>query len=238
MALAMRLDKYLAHMGFGTRSEVKDIIKKGYVNIDGETIKKADYKVDANTIVYVDDEPVSYIEYEYYILNKPAGYISATEDRQYPTVMELVPSIRSDLAPVGRLDLDTEGLLLITNDGQLTHYLLSPKHHVPKKYYVEVDSSLPKDAKEQFSKPMKFEEFTSQPAQYENIDEHSAYLTIHEGKFHQVKRMFEKIGCTVTYLKRIEFGNLSLGDLQIGEYRPCTQEELNILKKLPTKSAV
>lgn len=228
----MRLDKYLAHMGFGTRSEVKNIIKKGYVTIEGEVIKKADYKVNEDTIVYVDDQPVSYVEYEYYMLNKPSGYISATEDMRYPTVMDLVLGIHSDLAPVGRLDLDTEGLLLITNDGQLAHYLLSPKHHVPKKYYVEVDEVLPDNAKEKFSKPMKFEEFTSQPALYENIDEHRAYLTIHEGKFHQVKRMFEKIGCTVTYLKRIEFGSLTLGDLEIGEYRPLTQEELETLQNV------
>lgn len=228
----MRLDKYLAHMGFGTRSEVKNLIKKGYVTIEGEVIKKADHKVSEDAIVYVDGQPVSYVEYEYYLLNKPSGYISATEDMRYPTVMDLVPSIRCDLAPVGRLDLDTEGLLLITNDGQLSHYLLSPKHHVPKKYYVEVNEILPDNAKEKFSKPMTFEEFTSQPALYENIDEHHAYLTIHEGKFHQVKRMFEKIGCTVTYLKRIEFGPLTLGNLEIGEYRPLTQEELNLLQSV------
>lgn len=133
MAMAVRLDKFLSHMGYGTRNEVKNIIKNGWVTIDGETIKKADFQVKEDQTVYVDDVPVSYVRYEYYILNKPAGYVSATEDNLYPTVMELIPSIRNGLYPVGRLDLDTEGLLLVCNDGQLTHELLSPKKHVLKK---------------------------------------------------------------------------------------------------------
>ena len=123
MALSMRLDKYLSHMGFGTRNDVKKLIKNGWVTIN--------------------DETVSYVEYEYYILNKPQGYVSATEDMLYPTVMELVQSQRHDLYPVGRLDVDTEGLLLISNDGKLTHEVLSPKKHVDKKYYVEFDGTLP-----------------------------------------------------------------------------------------------
>ena len=131
--MAVRLDKFLSHMGYGTRNEVKNIIKNGWVTIDGETIKKADFQVKEDQTVYVDDVPVSYVRYEYYILNKPAGYVSATEDNLYPTVMELIPSIRNGLYPVGRLDLDTEGLLLVCNDGQLTHELLSPKKHVLKK---------------------------------------------------------------------------------------------------------
>lgn len=130
--MAMRLDKFLSHMGYGTRNEVKNIIKNGWVTIEGKTIKKADHQVKEDQIVYVDDTPVSYIQYEYYILNKPSGYVSATEDNVHPTIMELIPSIRKDLYPVGRLDIDTEGLLLVCNDGQLTHDLLSPKKHVQK----------------------------------------------------------------------------------------------------------
>lgn len=230
MALAMRLDKYLSHMGYGTRKEVKEIIKKGLVVIDDQIIKKPETKVSEDTIVVVDGMPLQYVSYEYYLLNKPSGYISATQDNHYPTVMDLVFCIRSDCAPVGRLDLDTEGLLLITNDGQFAHQLLSPKHHVPKKYYVEVENILPDNAKEQFSKPMEFEDFTSSPAEYEQIDDTHAYLTIHEGKFHQVKRMFEKIGCPVTYLQRVEFAFLNLEGVPTGEYRELTQEEIEQLK--------
>lgn len=226
----MRLDKYLSHMGFGTRNDVKKMIKNGWVTINDETIKKADYNVKEEDVVCVDDEPVKYVEYEYYLLNKPAGYVSATQDNLYPTVMELIQSKRHDLYPVGRLDIDTEGLLLISNDGDFTHALLSPKKHVDKKYYVEFEGILPKDAVTIFSKPMIFEDFTSQPSLLEIIDENHTYLTIHEGKFHQVKRMFEKVGCTVTYLQRIQFDFLTLDNLRIGEFRELTQDEVNQLK--------
>lgn len=231
MEISVRLDKYLSHMGFGTRNDVKKMIKNGWVTINDETIKKADYNVKEEDVVCVDDEPVTYVEYEYYMLNKPEGYVSATEDNLYPTVMELVQSRRHDLYPVGRLDVDTEGLLLLTNDGTFTHNLLSPKKHVDKKYYIEFDGVLPENATDIFSKPMEFEEFTSAPSKLEIIDENHAYLTIHEGKFHQVKRMFEKVNCTVTYLKRIQFGFLELGNLEIGEYRELTPQEVEQFNK-------
>ena len=186
MALSMRLDKYLSHMGFGTRNDVKKLIKNGWVTINDETIKKADYNVKEDDRVCVDDEPVS--------------------------------------------DVDTEGLLLISNDGKLTHEVLSPKKHVDKKYYVEFDGTLPENAVDFFNQPMEFEEFTSAPSKLEILDTNKAYLTIHEGKFHQVKRMFEKANCTVTYLQRIEFGPLKLNDLPLGEFRALTQEELDALK--------
>ena len=229
--MAMRLDKFLADMQLGTRSEVKKLIQKGHVTINDIVVKKADHKVDENTVVYVDGIPIEYVTFEYYLLNKPAGFICATEDSYQPTVMELIPTYRKDLFPVGRLDKDTEGLLLITNDGDLNHFLLSPKNHVDKTYYVKVDISLPDYAKEFFSKPIEFEDFTSASAQYEQIDDTSAYLTIHEGKFHQVKRMFEKIGCTVTYLQRVRFDFLTLGNLEVGEYRELTQDEVNKLRR-------
>lgn len=226
----MRLDKYLSHMGFGTRNDVKKLIKNGWVTINDKTIKKADYNVKESDSVYVDDELVTYVAFEYYMLNKPQGYVSATQDNLYPTVMELIQSQRHDLYPVGRLDIDTEGLLLISNDGQLTHELLSPKKHVDKKYYVEFEGTLPKNAIDFFNQPMEFEEFTSAPSKLEIIDSNKAYLTIHEGKFHQVKRMFEKANCQVTYLKRIEFGPLQLQDLELGSFRTLTQEEIQQLK--------
>ena len=230
MALAVRLDKFLSHMGYGTRNEVKNIIKNGWVTIEGKTIKKADFQVKEDQTVYVDDVPVSYVRYEYYILNKPAGYVSATEDNLYPTVMELIPSIRNDLYPVGRLDMDTEGLLLVCNDGQLTHELLSPKKHVLKKYYVEFEGTLPENAIDVFAQPMDLDDFVTKPAKLEVLDQNKAYLTISEGKFHQVKRMFLKVGCEVTYLQRVCFGPLELKDLEIGQARALTPEEMKLLK--------
>lgn len=230
MALAVRLDKFLSHMGYGTRNEVKNIIKNGWVTIEGKTIKKADFQVKEDQTVYVDDVPVSYVRYEYYILNKPAGYVSATEDTLHPTVMELIPSVRNDLYPVGRLDLDTEGLLLVCNDGHLTHELLSPKKHVLKKYYVEFEGTLPENAIDVFAQSMDLDDFVTKPAKLEVLDQNKAYLTISEGKFHQVKRMFQNVGCEVTYLKRVSFGPLELKDLEIGQARALTPEEIELLK--------
>lgn len=229
MEMEMRLDKFLADMQIGTRSEVKKLIQKGHVSINDQIVKKVDTKVDVETIVYVDGLRVDYVSYEYYLLNKPAGFLSATQDSHYPVVMELVPCIRKDVGIVGRLDKDTEGLLLLTNDGELNHRLLSSKNHVLKKYYVQVDTDIPDNAEDVFSKPIVFEEFTSLPAEFEYIDNRSAYLTICEGKYHQVKRMFEKIGCTVTYLKRVQFGSLTLDGLESGQYRTLTEGEIKDL---------
>ena len=228
----MRLDKYLADMGYGTRKEVKELIKKGLVEVDGVKCKKADMHLSDDNEVRVDGEVVEYVEYEYYLLNKPGDYITATEDNNHAVVMDLIVSRRKDLVPVGRLDKDTEGALLITNDGVLGHHLISPKYHVKKKYYVEVDADLPKDAKDIFAKPMEFSDFTADPAEYEAISERSAYLIIGEGKYHQVKRMFAKIGCNVTYLRRDEFAFLNLDGLELGEYRELTREEVDELYRL------
>ncbi len=226
----MRLDKFLADMGFGTRKEIKKALKKKPVLIDGRPIKDGSYPVDEDTIVYIDDQPISYIKYEYYLLNKPQGYVCAITDNRYPVVMDLIESWRHDLVPVGRLDLDTEGALLITNDGDLNHRLLSPKHHVQKKYYVEVEKPLPANAGDQFSQPMDLGDFVTQPAVFEAIDDTRAYLTITEGKFHQVKRMFEAIGCPVTYLRRESFSILTLEDLETGQYRALTANEIELLQ--------
>ena len=227
----MRLDKYLADMQVGTRSEVKEIIRKGHVKVNGTITKKADAKVQISDQILVDEEIINYIEYEYLLMNKPAGYLTAREDKRYPVMMDLIHSVRKDLVPVGRLDKDTEGVLLITNDGELNHALLSPKSHVQKTYYAELDNDLPNNAADILSKPMEFSDFTAAAAdKYEKINERAAYLTISEGKFHQVKRMFAKLGCNVTYLKRISFGNLRVDDLKPGEYRPLSVEELKELK--------
>ena len=229
----MRLDKFLADMSVGTRSEVKILIKKGLVKVNEEIIKKPETKVNENDIVMVNDEPVTYQTYEYYLLNKPAGYLTATYDPVQPVVMELIKANRKDLSPVGRLDKDTEGVLLITNDGTLAHHLITPKYHVPKKYYVEVDSDLPDNAQEIFSQPMQFKDFTADPVQsYEKIDKRKAYLTIGEGKYHQVKRMFKQIGCEVTYLRRISFAFLTADQLETGASRPLTKDEITELYRL------
>ena len=226
----MRLDKYLSDMNVGTRSSVKELIKKGRIKVNGIVIKKSDYKVNLNDEITVNDKVINYIEYEYIILNKPAGYLSATEDKKQETIMDIIKSKRKDLVPVGRLDKDTEGLILITNDGKLNHDLLSPENHVDKKYYVEVDNKIRNDAQEIFSNPIDLGDFVTKPSKLEILGDTKAYLTISEGKFHQVKRMFQAVGKEVVYLKRERMGSLILDDnLAEGEYRMLTEEELKNL---------
>ncbi|MBR0473945.1 MAG: rRNA pseudouridine synthase [Erysipelotrichaceae bacterium] len=224
----MRLDKYLSDMTDYSRNDIKKLVKDKRVTVNGITVNKSDLKVSEADVICIDDEPVEYETFEYYMLNKPAGYLCTLD--YSPNVLELIDSNRKGLSPVGRLDKDTEGLILITNDGQLNHRLLAPKHHVDKTYYVETDVEIKPEAVEIMSKPMQFEDFTSEPAKLEIQDKKKAYLTIHEGKFHQVKRMFAKIGCNVTYLKRVSFGPLQLGDLEVGQYRKLTKEEAASLK--------
>ena len=223
----MRLDKYLSDMNVGTRSSVKELIKKGHIKVNGIVIKKSDYKVNLNDEITVNDKVINYIEYEYIILNKPAGYLSATEDKKQETIMDIIKSKRKDLVPVGRLDKDTEGLILITNDGKLNHDLLSPENHVDKKYYVEVDNKIRDDAQEVFSNPIDLGDFVTKPSKLEILGDTKAYLTISEGKFHQVKRMFQAVGKEVVYLKRLQMGTLILDEsLKPGEYRELTEQEI------------
>ncbi len=233
--MLIRLDKYLADMGIGTRSQVKDIVKKGKISVNGIVIKDSNLKVDSlKDKIYFEGNPIVYAEFEYYMLNKPAGVISASNDKKQKTVIDLIKDRkRDDLFPVGRLDKDTEGLLLITNDGELSHNLLSPKKHVDKTYYVELDKPLDSDKATQVCDGVYIEAgVKSMPAKLEYIDERRVYLTIHEGKFHQVKKMFHAVGCEVTYLKRITMGSLKLDEaLKTGEYRPLTLDELEALKK-------
>lgn len=231
----LRLDKYLADMGIGTRSEVKTAIKRGQVRVNGDVVRSPELKVDHNDQVFYQDRQVSYVTHEYYMLNKPAGVISATEDRNCKTVVDLIESAsRKDLFPVGRLDKDTEGLLLITNDGELAHRLLSPKKKVGKVYYARIEGKVTEEDVEAFRAGLKVdEEFTAMPAELTIVksDEISEIeLMIMEGKFHQVKRMFEAVGKKVIYLKRLSMGELSLDEsLKVGDYRPLTKEELKKL---------
>ncbi len=224
----IRLDKMLAHMGYGTRKEVKEIIRKGFVSVDGEIIKSDDKKIDENSEVIIFDEEVKYDKYIYLMLNKPDGYISATYDNNLPTVLDLIYGYESrNLFPVGRLDIDTYGLLLLTNDGGLAHRMLSPKYHVDKKYYLKYDGEYSDNFPKIFERGIPLDDFTTKPAKFENLGNNEAYITISEGKFHQVKRMMEYVGCTVTYLERIEFGPLKLdSNLKRGEFRRLTEEEI------------
>lgn len=237
MSKLIRIDKYLADMDLGSRSQVKYDIKKGRVKVNGVVITSSDKKVTIpDDIVLYDNREISYVAYEYYMLHKPQGVVSATFDNHCETVIDLIDSkSRKDLFPVGRLDKDTEGLLIITNDGELTHRLLSPKKHVSKLYYAKVEGEVTSEDVELFKKGLQIEdEFTTLPADLkilESADISQVELTIYEGKFHQVKRMFEAVGKKVIYLKRMAMGSLYLDEtLLTGEYRELTEEELNILR--------
>lgn len=235
--MKLRIDKFLADMGQGSRSEIKEYIRKGLVSVNGTAVKSPSEKADTELdTVWLDGRKIEYVMFEYYILNKPAGVVSATEDSREKTVLELIESRRDGLFPVGRLDKDTEGLLLITNDGQLAHELLSPRRHVDKTYFVQTDGRLTAEHTELIAEGLRVdEEFTALPGRLEIIksgEVSEAFLTIHEGKFHQVKRMMEACGCAVTYLKRISMGGLKLPkELAPGEYRELTPQELSDLKK-------
>lgn len=234
----IRLDKYLADMGIGTRSAIKNEIRKRAVSVNGNTAVKPELKIepDRDEVCYR-GTPISYEPYVYYMLYKPKGCVSATKDNVYPTVLSYIENPTGyDLFPVGRLDVDTEGLLLITNDGVLAHELLSPKKHVPKTYYAKVEGLVTQQDAERFLEGVDIgEEQKTLPAELviEKAGEISEIrLTITEGKFHQVKRMFEAVGKHVTYLKRISMGNLRLDEnLSPGTYRKLTAEEIQELKE-------
>lgn len=234
----MRLDKILADMQVGTRSEVKKLIRAGKVALDGRICKIPEEKLDPKqTQVTVDRAVVGYAAYEYFMLNKPKGCVSATEDGRYPTVMDYITDHkRKDLFPVGRLDLDTEGLLLITNDGALAHELLAPAKHIPKTYYADVDGIVTEDDVKRFAAGVDIgEKKPAKPAELVILKSNvisRVELTIYEGKFHQVKRMFEAVGKPVLFLKRISMGKLLLDEhLAPGEYRALTEEEIDDLRR-------
>ncbi len=234
--MKLRLDKYLAEMNLGTRSEVKKLITKGQIQVNGTIVKKPELKLDPTSDrVQYQGREITYVIYEYYMLNKPSGVISATEDKRDTTVIDLIESRqRKDLFPVGRLDKDTEGLLLITNDGALAHRLLSPKKHVDKTYYAKISGEVTKEDIETFEKGVCIgEEKLTLPAKLVILKsgaESEIELTIQEGRFHQVKRMFQAVGKEVVYLKRLSMGSISLDpSLKPGEYRKLTKEEMEQL---------
>ncbi|MDE6408571.1 MAG: rRNA pseudouridine synthase [Anaeroplasmataceae bacterium] len=229
----MRLDKLLAHMGYGSRKEVKTFIRKGYVLLNGEAVFDDDIKVDEeNDEIILLDQSVEYQKQIYLLLNKPKGYVSATYDTKEPTVLDLIEETQKGLFPVGRLDKDTTGLLLITNDGKLAHELLSPKHHVAKTYELTFTGEFKNSFVNQFKEGIVLEDgYICKPALFTLIEPQRGKITIFEGKFHQIKRMMLALGMEVTSLRRISFGDLELPkDLAEGEYRPLTKEEIEHLK--------
>ena len=232
----MRLDKFLADMGVGTRTEVKKLIRQGKVTVDGMTCMMPDEKINSTCQqICFEGKQVSYEAFEYYMLNKPAGVVSATTDARDKTVLDLIVSRkRKDLFPVGRLDKDTEGLLLITNDGELAHRLLAPKKHVDKVYYAKIEGIVTCEDVELFSKGLSIGNGeVAKPSKLEILvsgEISEIHVTIQEGKFHQVKRMFEAVGKEVLYLKRLSMGTLALDEtLKPGEYRMLTEKELEEL---------
>ena len=234
----MRLDKFLCELGIGTRSEVKNKIKNGLVQVEGVNKVTPEYKLDIEKDkVYYNGSLLQYAEFEYYMLNKPAGCVSATSDNLHKTVLELIDTkVRKDLFPVGRLDIDTEGLLLITNDGALAHQLLSPKKHVDKTYYAEIEGMITNEDVVAFKEGLDIGENTlTLPAKLVILESGTISkieVTIQEGKYHQVKRMFEAVGKRVVYLKRLSMGTLTLdAALKPGEYRLLTPEEIEHLIK-------
>lgn len=255
----MRLDKYLAQAGEGTRSEVKKLIRSGRVFINGTVAKRPEEKVEDNDEVSIDGEIISWSEYEYFMLNKPSGVVSATQDNRDKTVIDLITCPHSkELFPVGRLDKDTEGLLLLTNDGALAHELLSPKKHVSKRYLVWVEGKVTEEAKSLLENGVDIgDDKLTKPAILENLQYFDASgkelieqntddstivdgavaqtrleIVITEGRYHQIKRMFAKTGNPVQYLKRLAMGNLKLDEaLGLGAFRALTEDEISLLKK-------
>lgn len=230
----MRLDKFLCDTAGLTRTEAKNAVKKGQIAVNGQVQKAADFKVKENEdTVTFQGKPLSYAAFHYYMLHKPAGVITATEDQKESTVMDILKEEKvKNLFPVGRLDKDTEGLLLITDDGELAHNLLSPKKHVDKEYLVKVRDSISEEDCKKLSEGVDIgDEKPTAPAKVERVAEKEILLTIREGRFHQVKRMLQAVGNEVVYLKRLSMGSLRLPeDLEKGAYRPLSEEEIYKIK--------
>ena len=235
----IRLDKYLADMGVDSRTGIRQRIRQGQAAVNGETVDKADFRVDVERdSVSLQGVPVPYEEFQYFMLNKPQGVVTATRDRREKTVLELLPALRRrDLSPVGRLDKDTEGLLLITNDGKLAHRLLSPKKHVKKEYFAVIDGHVGSADQQAFREGLDIgDEMPTLPAELFILEAggiSEVIVTIEEGRFHQIKRMFEALDKRVTYLKRISMGPLKLDEtLKPGQYRRLAEEEQRALLEL------
>ena len=237
----MRLDKFLVENGLGSRSQVKDVLKKGLVLVNGRAEKSPKTQINETADeVVVSGQKLTYEKFVYYLLNKPKGYISATEDERHKTVLDLLDETarQKEVFPVGRLDIDTHGLLLLTNNGKLAHAMLSPKKHVEKIYRAQVVGLMNQSDVERFARGIELKDFTCQPAQLKivELDEEKetslVEITLAEGKFHQVKRMVAACGKEVTDLQRLSMGPLQLDpELALGEWRRLTEEELKSLER-------
>lgn len=234
-----RLDKILSNLGYGSRKDVKGLVKSGSIEVDGKIVKDGSLKIAPySSVLKIKGEVVEYREFIYLMMNKPQGVISSTDDFRDKTIIDLISDQYKvfNPFPVGRLDKDTEGLMVLTNDGQLSHRVLSPKKHVEKLYYAEVEGVVTEEDKKLFSEGVILDDgYKTLPAKLEIIASDSIskiYLTIKEGKFHQVKRMFLSVGKRVIYLKRMAIGGLRLDEsLGLGEYRELTNEEILLLEK-------
>lgn len=236
----MRLDKFLVESGLGSRSQVKQLLKKGQVWVNGAAVTSAKTQIDERSDqIVVDGQPLVYEKFVYYLLNKPKGVISATEDDRHRTVLDLLDDTarQKEVFPVGRLDVDTHGLLLLTNNGQLSHAMLSPKRHVDKVYQAQVAGLMDQADVDRFAQGIELKDFTCQPAQLEIIERDEGaqtslvHITLSEGKFHQVKRMVLACGKEVIDLQRLSMGPLQLDpSLELGQWRRLTEEEMQSLE--------
>lgn len=239
MGKKMRVDKLLSNVGVASRAELKKYCKQGLISVNGKVINNPGVQVDSESDdIRFNGEKIVYREFVYIMLNKPDGYISATFDKYDPIVLDLIDQsyLVFEPFPVGRLDKDTEGLLVITNDGQLAHRVLSPKKHVPKTYYAKIQGKVTEEDILAFEKGVILDDgYETMPSQMKILksdDMSEIELTIHEGKFHQVKRMFESVGKKVVYLKRLSMGKLKLDEsLKLGEYRELTEEEVKLIEE-------
>ena len=239
MGKKMRVDKLLSNVGVASRAELKKYCKQGLISVNGKVINNPGVQVDSESDdIRFNGEKIVYREFVYIMLNKPDGYISATFDKYDPIVLDLIDQsyLVFEPFPVGRLDKDTEGLLVLTNDGQLAHRVLSPKKHVPKTYYAKIQGKVTEEDILAFEKGVILDDgYETMPSQLKILksdDMSEIELTIHEGKFHQVKRMFESVGKKVVYLKRLSMGKLKLDEsLGLGEYRELTEEEVNLIEE-------
>ena len=239
MGKKMRVDKLLSNVGVASRAELKKYCKQGLISVNGKVINNPGVQVDSESDdIRFNGEKILYREFVYIMLNKPDGYISATFDKYDPIVLDLIDQsyLVFEPFPVGRLDKDTEGLLVLTNDGQLAHRVLSPKKHVPKTYYAKIQGKVTEEDILAFEKGVILDDgYETMPSQLKILksdDMSEIELTIHEGKFHQVKRMFESVGKKVVYLKRLSMGKLKLDEsLKLGEYRELTEEEVKLIEE-------
>lgn len=237
MRTTQRLDKLLSNFGYGTRKEIKHIVKEGAVKIDGTSVKDGSLHVDPEKcVITIHNKVLNYRRFIYVMMNKPAGYISATYDNAKPTVIDILPEEfkRFKLFPAGRLDIDTEGLLILTNDGQLAHNILAPRKHVPKRYYAHIEGNVTEEDIESFRNGITLDDgYKTLPAVLEIFRSGTfseVEVVIHEGKYHQVKRMFEAVGKQVRFLKRIQMGSLKLDEsLAPGECRELSDLEVESL---------